>query len=262
MGKFTARRQIRDVKIKGKTRRIRILDTEKFDSFNPQILDLGDISLPSKDVDAIAAVFDLSGFTRFCNQSDPHLAVPEYLSRFLDWLFSQLKQEVVQKKYREGRKLWTDLPFLAKFLGDGVLFLWDTNGMQEASIGNVVVTLRRICLKYVSEFYPKIKSAVSDAPTNLRCGIARGRVYSVGNRQDYVGPCINIASRLQKVSHLTFCFTRKGFDIDKYMHKTTRQVYIEKRIDIRGIGENELVWLVKGEFDSLSEEEKTFFREP
>ena len=62
------------------------LDNEQFDRFNPGVLGLGDIGAPSKQVDALAAVFDLEGFTSFCSHVDPHLAVPEYLSRFLDWL--------------------------------------------------------------------------------------------------------------------------------------------------------------------------------
>jgi len=262
MGKFTARRQVRTVKVRGKERRIKILDREKFDRFNPHILGLGDVSLPSKEVAAIAAVFDLSGFTDFCNQPDPHLAVPEFLSHFLDWLFKEIKKEFVQKSYKEGPKLWSDLPFLAKFLGDGVLFLWDTSRMQNSSIGNVVVVLNSICQKYREEFYPKISGVVVEPPTALRCGIARGKIFSVGNRQDFVGPCINIASRLQKLSHLTFCFSRRGFDINKCMHKDVRVFFIEKRVTITGIGENELVWVLKKEFNKLPLEEREMFKKP
>ena len=262
MGKATLRQQVKNVTVRGKVRRIKLLDNEKFERFNPHLLSLGNIGLPSKQVEAIAAVFDLSGFTNFCNQVDPHLVVPEYLSRFLDWLFNEVRKSFVQKSYKEGKKLWADLPFLAKFLGDGVLFLWDAQDMSEVAIRNVVIALTDICGAYKLRFYPTIKTVVSDPPDALRSGIARGRVFSVGNRQDYVGPCINIASRLQKLSNLTVCCSRKGFDFQKSPHKSVRQSFIEKRVAIRGIGENELIWVLKKEFDRLPEKEKELFREP
>ena len=81
---ITRRRIIRRAPVRAKEQGIKLLPNEKTDGFNPSILGLGDISVPSREIEAIAAVFDLVGFTRFCNQVDPHLAVPTYLSRFLD----------------------------------------------------------------------------------------------------------------------------------------------------------------------------------
>ena len=264
MGKVTLRTQVKTITVRGgKQKRVRVLENERFDRFNPHLLGLGNISLPSNEVEAIAAVFDLSGFTNFCNQVDPHLEVPKYLSRFLDWLFNEIKQSFVQRKYKEGKILWTELPFLAKFLGDGVLFLWDTRRMDGVGICNVVAILRVICRRYVEEFYPQIKTEVIEPPKVLKCGVARGKVFSVGNGQDYVGSCINIASRLQKLSsHLTFCFSHRGFDIDVHMHKNVRQDLVKKSVTIRGIGENELVVITQEEFDNLPDEEKELFREP
>jgi len=262
MRRVIVRRRVKKVIAEDKERGTIPLDKEKFERFNPPALGLGNIAVPSKEVDAIAAVFDLARFTDFCSQADPHLAVPEYLSRFLDWLFTGIKQDIVQRSQKEGKGLWTDLPFLAKFLGDGVLFLWDTAGIPGSAVCNVIVELRDICIKYRREFYPKIKTVVVKPPIILRCGMARGKVYSVGNRQDYVGPCINIAARLQKLSRLTFCCSRRGFDIDRYMPGDERLRFIEKSVSIRGIAHNELIWVLKGEFDSLTDEEKKFFREP
>lgn len=195
MGKIVLKPETKTVKIEGKEKEIELLDDKKFNRFNPKVLGLGDISLRSTQVEALAAVFDLSGFTNFCSQVDPHLSVPEYLSRFLDWLFEDVREEFVEESYKEGKKLWADLPFLAKFSGDGVLFLWDTENMDEVEICNVVVSLENICQGY-GKFYTQIKKVVVEPPNALRCGIARGSVFSVGNGKDYVGPCINIASRL------------------------------------------------------------------
>jgi len=262
MGKFILKQQSKSVKVNDEEKRVWLLDNEKFGRFNPYVLGLGDISSPSKPAEAIVAVFDLSGFTNFCSQVDPHLSVPEYLSRFLDWLFSEVKRRFVKKSHEEGKELWAELPFLAKFLGDGVLFLWDTEIMSEIEICNVVVMLRDICDHYAGELYPKVRKVVVEPPNTLRCGIARGRVFSVGNGEDYVGPCINIASRLQKLSLLTFCVSRRGFDFEKNMHKDTAPQFVIKSVSLRGIGEDELVWILKKEFDNLPQEEKALFKNP
>jgi class 3 adenylate cyclase len=240
----------------------RLLDNETLKGFSPAILRLGDISAPSREVEAIAAVFDLAGFTRFCNQVDPHLAVPKYLSSFLDWLFEKVKVELTARSYVDSKELWADLPFLAKFLGDGILFLWNTRNMNETLICNIIATLYNICYEYRHQFYPEIKMAVDKPPTTLRCGLARGRVFSVGNGQDYIGHCINTASRLQKLSLLTFCFPHRGFNIQGYMRENYRRLFIQKSVSIRGVGENELVWVLEEEFNKLPEKIKALFQNP
>ncbi len=264
MGRIILEEQHKTVEVEGGQKRIKLLTvtSEQFDRFNTDVLGLGDIGLPSAQVEALAAVFDLCGFTSFCSQVDPHLAVPEYLSRFLDWLLAEIKKGSVKENLEEEKILWASLPFLAKFLGDGVLFLWDTKNMGGAEICNVVTSLWEICGNYVREFYPTIRKVVSQPPKVLRCGVSRGLVFSVGNGEDYVGPCINIAARLQKLSSLTFCFSRRGFDVEKHMPEETAAKYVLKSAPLRGIGEDELVWVRKEEFDGLQDEEKAFFINP
>jgi len=264
MGKITLEAQYKEVPVAGSDRRLRLLmlSGEQFDKFNPDVLGLGDIGARSTQLEAMAAIFDLSGFTSFCSQVDPHLAVPEYLSRFLDWLFAEIKTGFVKESEAEEKLLWAGLPFLAKFLGDGVLFLWDTRNMSGAEICNIVTSLWEICGNYIHEFHPTIKKIVAQPPQFLRCGIARGTVFSVGNGEDYVGPCINIASRLQKLSSLSFCFSRRGFDIERYMPEETAAKYALKYAPLRGIGDDELVWVRREEFEALTDEEKACFRNP
>ncbi len=260
MGKFVFKTKPKTLKVSGESKRIWLLTDEEFGAFNPGVLGLGDISQRSTQVEAIAAIFDLSGFTKFCSQVDPHLSVPEYLSRFLEWLFNKVKESTLMKSYREGKQLWSELPFLAKFLGDGALFLWDTGNMNNGQIRNVVVECREICSAYTRDFYPEIKKTVVDAPDALRCGIARGRVSCVGNGNDYVGPCINIASRLQNLSGLTFCFSGRGFNVEE-MAKSERSRFALKSIQLRGIGE-ERVYIFKEQFDNLPDGEKRLFKTP
>jgi len=261
MGKFPYMPQQTKVKVKGEEIELELYRNREFKKFNPGVLGLGDIRLPPRQTDAIAAVFDLSGFTKFCTQVDPHLYVPEYLSQFLDWLFQTIADQCTKKTYRAGRLLRVKLPFLAKFTGDGVLFLWDSEKMNEIDLCNVVVVLRNICMRYRRDFIPRIKKEIGEPPPSLKCGIAHGSVLSVGNGDDYVGPCINIASRLQKLSRLTFCFSRRGLDFERGMKEETASHYVVKSVSIRGIGEHELVCIQKNAFERLPQREKAIFRE-
>ena len=261
MGKINLKQENVSVKVGEAIQTVYLLKNSQLALFNPTVLGLGDLGQKSCRVEAIAAIFDLSGFTKFCSQIDPQLSVPDYLSGFLKWLFDKIKTETVHESYGPGKTLWCDLPFMAKFLGDGVLFLWDTQRMEGTGICNVVTSMDNICKVYGTEFYSKIKQVVIDPPYALRCGIARGSVYSVGSGEDYVGPCINIASRLQKLGSLTFCVDRKGFDLAKDGGTEVDEFYL-KSILIRGIENKELVWVKRTEFDNLQAEEKQNFANP
>lgn len=245
-------------KIKDGENNIIVFDKEDYNSFNESILGLGDISAKSVQTNALSVIFDLEGFTNFCKQIDPDLAVPEYLSKFLKWIFDKVRTELIAKEYDEGFKTWTDLPFLSKYLGDGVLFLWDTKDMSDIRILNVVALMNKICNEYTKDFLPQISKGVSSPPSKLRCGIARGTIYSVGEGSDFVGPCINMSARLQKLYSLSFCFSRRGIDPNNMAEGYTKQ-FVVKKVNIRGIGEEELVCVLKSEFDKLVPEDKKKF---
>ena len=95
-------------------------------------------------------------------------------------------------------------------------------------------------------------------PPKLRCGIARGIVYSVGDSNDFVGPCINMSARLQKLDSLTFCFSRRGID-PAVLDPNYAKLFVVKKVNIRGIGTEELVCILKREYDSLSDAESNGF---
>ena len=69
--------EFRRIDVEGK--KTTLISKAAFDGFNINVLGLGDVSAESQPTDAIAAVFDLEGFTNFCKQIEPHLAVPAYL---------------------------------------------------------------------------------------------------------------------------------------------------------------------------------------
>ena len=240
-------------------------------SFNSSILGLGGIAGSASgswnsQFDAIAAVFDLEDFTKFSDRSGAEQNVPEFLEKFLEWFFIKIKDEIVKGEADGKVLLWSYLPFFAKFMGDGVLLLWKTpDGTMvggDRDIGNILVLSHNICRAFSDEFLLAINARVPAPPQRLRCGIARGNIIVIGGGKDFVGPCINIASRLQKLGKLSFAVHRTGIDPDKCLEEPWRERYVLMKTFIRGIAERQLVLLDQIEFNALPESEKKFFSVP
>jgi class 3 adenylate cyclase len=240
-----------------------VLSVDQFDRFNSSLLELGNIAEEGTLVQALAVVFDLAGFTAFCNQNDPQLVIPDYVNRFLNWLFDTIRSSLSSGRSDAQVKLWCRLPVFAKFLGDGLLFIWDTQRMDPTiELGNVVICMNDICSDYKTEFVPKLADKFTNYPKLLRCGIARGQVVSIGGGRDYVGTCINVASRLQKLGSLTFAFQKKGLDPSVIFDPGVQADFVTKRALVRGIGENELVVLKRSQFEALSDDDRKHFKNP
>ncbi|MBA4387300.1 MAG: hypothetical protein C0404_04920 [Verrucomicrobia bacterium] len=249
------------LKVQAKFKHLALTKSE-FERFNTSLLGLGDISREGKHMDALAAIFDLEGFTSFCNQMDPQLVVPEYLDQMLQWLFFRISRDFVREQKDDVFILWGKFPFFAKFLGDGIIFLWDTQGLGQASLGNIVVNLNKACSAYAAEFLPRISKNFSKVPTRLRCGIARGEVIAIGGGRDFVGSCINLASRLQKLGQLSFAFAKKGFNLEEGFSTAWQAEFVVKRSVIRGLEQDELIVVHKKEFMALPDVEKALFKDP
>ena len=246
----------------GPGRTLNSLSHTDFNSFNKSILGLGDLSMDGEYINALASFLDLQGFTHFCNQVDSHLVIPEFISKYTEWLFKEIGELFVEGKYRDHVKIWGSLPFYAKFLGDGILFLWNTDlSGGFTGICNITKHLLLVNHSYKTKFYPKIKKEVSNPPSILRCGIARGQIISIGDGKDYVGSCINLAARLQKISLLTFALSRRGFDESQNPDSQLWSKLILKKTSIRGIGDEELIYVLKDEFDNLPIKEKKKFKD-
>lgn len=246
------------------------IEEDYLNRFNVKLLDIGDLKAPSKPVEVLSVMFDLGGFTNFTRQVDPHLSIPSFVSEFFIWLFAEIKRQLVIDK----DVLWAELPFFSKFTGDGALFLWkvdldkitkidkslDSDHLQlhlQEFLCNIVVTMLDIVDNY-DVFFHKIEKKYVDPPPNLRCGIARGNVFPIGNGQDFVGPCINISSRLQKLYDLSFVVSTRGIDWGA-MAEGYKMRFEKKRVSIRGIGNNELIYVLKADFDELPEDIKSHF---
>jgi hypothetical protein len=238
---------------------LRLLDNNVIREFNPSMLELGDICAPCQEKESVAAVFDLTGFTAFCNQADSYLAIPRFLNDFLEWFFNNIRQKITEEDFGDRSALWTGLPIMVKFLGDGFILVWDARKMSEEQICRLAGSLYMVCQNYKTEFYPYISTAVNKPPTVLRCGVARGKVFSIGNDKEYVGHCINNASRLSRLGSLSFCFPHRGFQVREHMPPEYRQIFVPKSVSIRGVGENELVWVVRDEYNNLSLKNREMF---
>jgi hypothetical protein len=238
----------------------KVIDSDVIRRFNPSILNLGDISLPCREKEAVAAVLDLTGFTAFCSQADSHLAIPRFLNDFLNWFFNSIRDGLCEETFNNRKEYWGEFPALVKFLGDGVLLIWDTHRMEEGQICRLITMLYGICVDYRRFFYPRVSRLVNKPPSSLRCGMARGKVFTIGDSRDFVGHCINNASRLSKIESLTFCFPHRGFPVREYIPAEELRAFVPKYIIVRGVGDNELVWVVRDEFVRLSEKQQGLFR--
>lgn len=237
------------------------IKADKLNSFDSTVLGLGDIGVKATRIEAICAIFDLQGFTDFCKQVDPRLVVPEFLSKFLDWFYATIKKEIIAKKSSEGYETYCDPPFYSKFMGDGIMLLWDAEAMTPGKKCNVVAICDDVCLAYKEKFYNRIKHEVAYCPNQLRCGVATGDVYTVGNGDDFFGACINIAARLQKLGGLSFCVARRGLDIQMHAAAGLKKKFTVKQAKIRGIGDNELVHVLMAEYETLDESDREIIRD-
>ena len=158
---------------------------------------------------AIAASFDMSGFSRFCLHPNAH----GYLNRYLSHLFG-----LFDNAFKDlGRDLWKDTSKLVqvprpdsnKYTGDGALLLWvrdNNDDFTNELCTSVVKALRDFQMQLpikIAEWERQWR--VNDLPKSARFGIALGPVHPLekadflGLREvvDHAGYCINLAVRLQ-----------------------------------------------------------------
>src|SRR4051812_140799 len=74
------------------------ISREEFGAFTAERLGLGDIAAEGQPIQALAAVFNLQGFTKFCNQPDAQLVIPEFLQAYLNWHFKELAAQMKERE--------------------------------------------------------------------------------------------------------------------------------------------------------------------
>ena len=160
----------------------------------------------SRPKNGLALIYDLEGFSRFFNQPD----VQEYVPKF----FNEVSRAVSTAIFG-GDAYWNDqeykplvgmTPIHEKFTGDGALYLWTTNRDESMSSSFIQYLCNRLW-NLKTDFTRVIDKAsdqvpVMDVPQRIRFGLARGTIYELRRKhtsqREYIGFCINLASRLQK----------------------------------------------------------------
>ncbi len=156
----------------------------------------------------IAMIYDLEGFSQFFNQPD----VQEYVPKFLNHISAAL-----DVSFAGGDAFWVDpldnpapplsvLPSHEKFMGDGCLYVWKPEEGKSFNpdfvsslcnrLWNIRLRFERI-LRSCADDVP-----VAELPQRIRFGLARGTIYELtradGGAHEFIGFCINLASRLQR----------------------------------------------------------------
>lgn len=153
--------------------------------------------------DAFALVYDLEGFSRFANQPD----AARYVPRLLNVITSIFTDAIAGGNFWWDARTrgWSPIPGLLqrKFLGDGELILFENEkGLQGDAVTNFLNRFFNVAVSY-NEIRDRLEECAPLAilPTGIRIGLARGSLYELpwqkGEAREYVGVCINLASRLQ-----------------------------------------------------------------
>ena len=150
-----------------------------------------------------AVSFDLEGFSGFYSQPDVHNYVTKYLNRVF---------ECMSIIFRGDEQYWAEnvqtpalpTPLHRKFLGDGALYLWET---EPAFASDTVRMDLLINLWNLKKYFGRVAEAaaddvpVPDVPRSIRLGISQGTIYELayagGGPKEYIGYAINLASRLR-----------------------------------------------------------------
>lgn len=162
----------------------------------------------SRAKNGVALIFDLEGFSKFFNQPDVHDYVPKFLNHVLDSM---------SLVFFGGDFYWEDdcknqpgliqTPIHEKFLGDGALYIWTPQSEGESFSNYFITVLVNRLWSLQMRFQEVVKKAADDVPVydlpqRIRFGLARGTIYELAHRgsknKEYIGFCINLASRLQK----------------------------------------------------------------
>lgn len=206
----------------------------------------------------VVAVFDLKGFTNFCDRApgNKHMVVSAYMNGFLDWLNHRLNNFPSRPGY------W-------KFLGDGVLLVWEAERDQINSgttsyalmnaCWNMVSGKTSYCKTFLPEFIKQVGKRWScDYPPHLLVSLSVGHAMKYGSDQyscEYIAECINIASRLIKFNSGLHFTAHSDLIIGP---EPKRDGYLEKSIEIRGINRRVAIYVDEDEFIGL--EDKTKFQ--
>jgi len=213
----------------------------------------------------IVVILDLEGFTNFFDSAsvNKNIVVASYINSFLRWVNYRLDSEVNRGRLPER-------PRLSKFLGDGMLYIWEVE--KQRFTPRRILDLINFCYnltsgkdRYEVEFLSKFMNELGqnwscDYPKHLRGSISLGHAVKYvqqGRSMDYISECINIASRLLKINPKVYFMAHSDVYIGPEMLNLG---YVKKKIpNIRGISKPIAVYIDKEDFTALSD--KSMFQD-
>lgn len=219
---------------------------------------------------ALALMYDLEGFSRFFNQPDVQDYVPAFLNYVSEAIALCLFGGVFY--WMSDSKELNPLSFRVvheKFTGDGALYIiLPAAGQSDFKIS----TLRTLCNRLWNlkkKFDVVVKKSlervpVMEVPRRIRIGLTRGSVYELKKpnttSREYIGFCINLASRLQiYCPNLGFIASARLMISDNELTKHGYRKVIATKI--KGFP-NELVIVDGDEYEDLPDDvREELFRE-
>ena len=229
----------------------------------------GKASLPKN---ALALIYDLEGFSRFFNQPD----VQDYVPVFLNHVSEAVARCLFGGEpywVRDAKKAHAPLALRVvheKFMGDGAMYVMlppagesDFNTTTLSYLCNRLWNLKRCFATVVSKSLERVP--VVEVPRRIRFGVSRGAVYELKRpnttAREYIGFCINLASRLQNYCpDLGFIASARLMIPDKALKEHAYRKTVATKI--RGFP-NELVIVDASEYDALPAENRDeLFKEP
>jgi len=241
-----------------KRRRFRLQFTDDQVSNVGPITPLGEAR--SGLVEIVVALLDLEGFTNFFNSTSVtrYTYVPAFINAFLSWLNHCFRESCFP------------MPKYSKFLGDGVLLIWETEkqpllrGVLKAEFMDFCWSVVRDQKEsYEKEFLPELLRTIRpiqncEYPKHLRLSLSLGdaKKYVRGKSIEYISECINVASRIVKYNPELYFIAHSNLVTNeelcgkKYVHKQLTQV--------KGIDRPIYVYIDKDDFDGLTHKRRGF----
>jgi len=221
---------------------------------------------------SLALIYDLEGFSQFFNQPD----VQDYVPIFLNHV-----SRAVEICLFDGEQYWLkhrkhkleDISIRVvheKFMGDGALYIIeppvgssDFDSKKLHFLCNRLWNLKNNFDEVIKKILDKVP--VVGIPHKIRFGLSRGSVYELKKpnttSREYIGFCINLASRLQNYCPgLGFMASARLMIPSKDLESHGYQKIVATKI--KGFP-NEIVIVDTNEYDQLSDEIRNeFFKEP
>jgi class 3 adenylate cyclase len=225
-------------------------------------------STASRPKHGLALIYDLEGFSKFFNQPDAQNYVPKVMNEVSQAISTCIFGGTPY--WQKNKKAVGSLgrtPVHEKFLGDGAMYLWADTPSQPLDSDFVKYLCNRLWnlktkFRVVVERFHEVAPVV-DVPQRIRFGLAMGTIYELrrknSTQKEYIGFCINLASRLQKYCpDLGFIASARIGLSEDVISKNGYVRVVAKQI--KGFP-SEIVIVDKGEYGKLNDETKTAYFE-